>query len=163
MAQFPDTNEYHHGVEEMIKRILKLKLAAAVLIAAGFLAPGHWELSKAHADSCWDHNGSLMRLQASGNERWFYYEIPRQVLRDAGVQRGTLLFNGQKDGNWYSGIARRFSKFCPGNPLEYFVEGPVRSDQLKVTVRGTREVHKKCVATGNMAVDELVFTYVRQC
>ncbi len=117
----------------------------------------------ANADSCWNHNGSLMRLKASGNQRWMYYENPRQVLRDAGVRRGTLLFNGRKSGDWYSGTARRFSKFCPGNPLEYFVEGPVRSDQLQVTVRGTREVYRQCQPTGQIASDVLVFTYVRDC
>jgi len=120
--------------------------------------------SYANADSCWDHNGSVMRLKASGNQRWMYYENPRQVLRNAGVRRGTLLFNGQKNGNWYAGTARRFSKSCrPGDPLEYYVEGPVRSDQLKVTVRGTREVYKQCQPTGRIASDELVFTYLRNC
>ena len=117
----------------------------------------------AKADSCWNHNGSIMRLKAKGNQRWFYYENPRQVLQNAGVRRGTLLFNGRKNGNWYSGTARRFSKFCPGNPLEYYVEGPVRNDQLQVTVRGTRDVYNQCQNTGNIASDTLVFTYVRDC
>ena len=119
--------------------------------------------NSANADSCWDHNGSVMRLQAEGNKRWMYYEIPREVLRNAGVQQGTLLFNGEKNGNWYSGTARRFSKYCIGDPLEYFVEGPVRKDQLQVTVRGTREIHKKCQPTGRLAQDELIFTYIRNC
>ena len=119
--------------------------------------------STALADSCWNHNGSLMRLKASGNQRWMYYEIPRQVLINAGVRRGTLLFNGFKSGNWHSGTARRFSKYCPGTPLEYFVEGPVRADQLQVTVHGTREVYKQCQPTGRFASDTLVFTYVRDC
>ena len=146
-----------------MKRILKTILTAPFLYAATIAAPIILGVSDARADSCWDHNGSLMRLQASGNERWFYYEIPRQVLRYAGVQRGTLLFNGRKNGNWYSGIARRFSKYCPGTPLEYYVEGPVRGDQLQVTVRGTREVYKQCQPTGRYANDTLVFTYLRQC
>lgn len=134
-------------------------VATAALIATSFSVT----TTSAQADSCWNHNGSLMRLKASGNQRWMYYENPRQVLRNAGVRRGTLLFNGRKSGNWYSGTARRFSKFCPGNPLEYFVEGPVRQDQLQVTVRGTRDVHRQCQATGQVASDVLVFTYVRDC
>ena len=120
-------------------------------------------ISSANADSCWNHNGSLMRLKASGNDRWLYYENPRSVLRAAGVRKGTLLFNGRKNGNWYSGTARRFSKYCPDTPLEYFVEGPVRSDRLKVTVIGTREVYKQCQATGNFKKDTLVFTYSHNC
>ena len=87
----------------------------------------------------------------------------RETLRDAGVNEGTLLFNGEKNGNWYSGTARRFSKYCIGDPLEYFVEGPVRQDQLQVTVIGMREVHKQCNPTGKLVRDELIFTYVRDC
>jgi len=119
--------------------------------------------STALSDSCWNHNGSVMRLQAQGNHRWFSYEVPRPVLRNSGVQRGTLLFNGQKSGNWYSGTARRFSKYCPGNPVEYFVEGPVRHDQLKVTMHGRREINRQCVPTGRWANDTLVFTYMYKC
>lgn len=120
-------------------------------------------MPSAFADSCWTHNGSLMRLQAQGNNRWIYYENPRSVLRNAGVTRGTLLFNGVKSGNWYSGTARVYSRFCPGSPLEYSVEGPVRGDQLQVTVSGSREVHNRCVATGRRTTDTLVFTYSHQC
>lgn len=120
-------------------------------------------VSMAAADSCWTHNGSIMRLQARGNQRWLYYENPRQVLRNAGVGPGTLLFYGVKNGNWYSGTARVFSRFCAGNPLEYYVEGPVRGDQLQVTVSGTREVHQQCAPTGRMVSDTLVFTYSHDC
>jgi len=120
-------------------------------------------LSAANAASCWDHNGSLMRLEAEGNNRWFYYENPRPALRNAGVGRGTLLFNGVKDGNWYSGTARVYSRYCPGTPLEYFVEGPVRGDQLQVTVRGTRQVYSQCQPTGRSKSDKLVFTYSHSC
>lgn len=114
----------------------------------------------AAADSCWWHNGSLMRLQASGNNRWFYYEQPRPGLA---VGRGTLLFNGRKQGNWYSGTARVFSKYCPGSPQPYHVEGPVAQNQLRVTVKGDREIHKRCRPTGRWTSDTLVFTYAYQC
>ncbi len=120
-------------------------------------------MGAALADTCWMHNGSTMRLKASGNERYFYYEAPRSGLWGAGVQRGTLLFNGTKNGNWYSGLARVFSSGCPGDPLEYYVEGPVSSDQARVTLTGTRETSDNCVATGRVVVDELVFTYTHQC
>lgn len=140
------------------------RLVAMMMLATSAAVSGNLVSSGvARADSCWNHNGSLMRLKASGNQRWLYYENPRQALRNSGVRRGTLLFNGRKNGNWYSGTARRFSRFCLGNPLEYYVEGPVRGDQLQVVVRGTREVHKRCQPTGQMATDELVFTYVRNC
>ena len=144
----------------MLKKLLcqAIALGAFVSIITGAAIP-----SPAAADSCWNHNGSLMRLQAQGNQRWLSYEIPRDVLRRAGVQRGTLLFNGVKNGNWYSGTARVFSRFCPGTPLEYFVEGPVRPDQLHVTVRGSREVYQQCRPTGRYTQDTLVFTYSHDC
>lgn len=133
-------------------------LTLAVLASVGISIAG-----PALADSCWNHNGSLMRLQAQGNQRWLSYERPRGVLANAGVRRGTLLFNGVKNGDWYSGTARVFSKYCPGSPLEYFVEGPVRGDQLQVTVTGTREVYQRCRPTGRYTTDTLVFTYSHQC
>ena len=130
-------------------RTLCLGLACAVALPAGALA-----------DSCWNHNGSIMRLKASGNQRWFYYEHPKAGLA---VQPGTLLFDGVKSGNWYSGTARVFSKYCPATPLEYFVEGPVGANQTKVTMTGTREVYDHCVGTGKMTTDTLVFTYKYDC
>lgn len=138
--------------------ILKTSLVALVLTASTVTLT-----TSASADSCWNHNGSVMRLVARGNQRWFYYEEPKRVLRRAGVRQGTLLFNGRKDGNYYTGTARRFSKYCPGEALEYHVEGPVRRDQLKVTVEGRREVQSQCRSTGRRAWDSLVFTYMYKC
>ena len=114
----------------------------------------------ARADSCWNHNGSIMRLKAEGQKRWFYYEKPRAGLA---VKKGILLFNGTNKGGVYSGLSRVFSKFCPSAPLEYFVEGSVSNNQTRVTMRGTRNVHKKCEPTGDVASDELVFNYSHKC
>ena len=134
-----------------------MRIYGFLMLAAVTLA------SMAQADSCWTHNGSLMRLQAQGAQRWLSYEHPRQGLWDAGVRRGTLLFNGQKSGDWYSGMARVFSSACPGNPLEYYVEGPVRQNPLRIVMYGTREVFSNCRPTGRMTSDELVFTYSHKC
>jgi hypothetical protein len=128
-----------------------------LLLLAAFLLPA----ADAFADSCWDHNGSVMRLKANGNQRFFYYEVPRPSLEGVGVRPGTLLFNGVKSGNWYSGTARVFSSGC--EPLEYHVEGPVRPDQLQVTVSGQRPVYSQCQFTGSFTTDMLVFTYLRDC
>lgn len=131
------------------------------LIVAGFLLMS--VAASAAADTCWWHNGSLMRLKALGDERYFYYERPREGLIGTGIRAGTLLFNGRKDGNWYSGLSRLFSSACPGNPLEYYVEGPVAANQTKVTMQGTRETSDNCRSTGNVVADTLVFTYAHQC
>lgn len=141
-----------------IKKLFGAGLATLIVSASASIVP-----NVAHADSCWNHNGSTMRLKATGNRRTFIYERPRSVLRAAGVRRGTVLFTGVKRGDWYSGTARRFSKFCPGSPLVYSVEGPVSSNQLRVRVSGSRPVHKRCQPTGRNAHDDLVFTYIRQC
>lgn len=117
----------------------------------------------ARADSCWDHNGSLMRLKAAGSQRAFYYEHPKQAMRSAGVTHGTLLFNGVNVNGRYSGTARVFSKYCPGMPLEYYVEGPVDRNQTRVTLRGSREAMERCRPTGRSTIDTLVFTYSHQC
>lgn len=127
--------------------------------AAGFIVAA----PSAHAASCWDHNGSLMRLEANGNARTFVYVQPRAVLRRAGVRRGTVLFNGRKSGNSYVGTARRYSRFCPSTPLTYRVAGPISQGQTRVTVRGERPVHRRCAPTGEIAYDTLVFTYSHRC
>jgi hypothetical protein len=145
-----------------MRKALKLAgLATAAVIAA--LTFNTVAATKASADSCWNHNGSVMRLVASGNQRWFYYETPRQGMVNEGVTPGTLLFNGWKNGNSYSGTARVFSRHCVGAPLEYQVQGPVRADQLQVTVYGTRPKMSYCQPTGQYATDTLVFTYMYQC
>lgn len=138
-------------------------LATPFVLIIALITASSGTVTGALADSCWDHNGSLMRLEAQGNRRWFYYETPRSVLRKAGVRRDTLLFDGVKDGNWYSGTARVYSKFCPGEPLKYSVEGPVRGDQLRVTMRGTRKVYSQCQPVGRTKSDKLVFTYSHDC
>lgn len=145
--------------------IAKSGISASVIAAAmvGFLGFGAASLAtttSVRADSCWWHNGSLMRLKARGNQRWFYYERPRSGLA---VGRGTLLFNGRKQGNWYVGTARVFSKYCPSTPLPYHVEGPVAASQTEVTVFGTREIHRRCQPTGRYKEDRLVFTYSHRC
>ncbi len=104
-----------------------------------------------------------MRLKAQGNQRFFYYEVPKPSLQASGVVPGTLLFNGAKTGNSYSGTARRFSRYCPGAPLEYYVEGPVRANQTKVTMRGPYEVQRRCRPTGAIREDILIFTYKFRC
>ena len=118
----------------------------------------------ARADSCWDHNGSLMRLSDSGQQRWLSYETtPHAWQGRAGVFPGTLLFDGVNRGDYYSGTARVFSRFCPGDPLEYYVEGPVAQNPLRIILRGARDVNDMCAPTGRMVMDMLVFTYVRDC
>ena len=119
--------------------------------------------TKAYADSCWHHNGSIMRLEASGNQRWFRYEEPREVLQRAGVMPGTLLFDGKNRNGRFTGYSRVFSKYCIGHPTEYAVRGWVKQNPLRVVIQGTREVYNRCVPTGRKTTDQLVFTYAYKC
>jgi len=115
--------------------------------------------SPAQADSFWDHNGSLMRLEADGQQRVFTYEEPRAVTRRAGAKRGTVLFDGRNVGDYYVGRARRFSRYCD-EPLVYDVEGPVTDNGTRIVMRGEREVFGNgCQPTGRVVEDVLVFTY----
>lgn len=138
----------------MMKRIPTYALFITAL-GTSFAAVG-----PAYADSCWTHNSSIMRLKAEGQQRQFIYERPRSGLS---VTKGTLLFNGVNKGGKYEGTARVFSKFCPGNPAEYYVEGPVSNNQTRVTMTGTRAVYDGCVETGNVKTDVLVFDYSHKC
>jgi hypothetical protein len=134
-----------------VKPLLLLSLIALTVLGS----------AAALADSYWDHNGSLMRLVAKGSERLFYYEKPKDSLRQSGVRPGTLLFNGTTQNERYEGVARRFSKHCPESPLEYWVTGNVvrPQGQLQVVLTGPRPVHQRCQETGKIVEDRLVFTY----
>lgn len=134
------------------------RFLAAALTAFATLAP-----TIASADSCWWHNGSLMRLSAYGEGRAFHYENPRPELARAGVRPGTMLFNGRNQGGNYSGAAQVFSSACPGQPMMYQVQGNVGANQTSVTLYGTRPVRQGCVATGAFTQDTLHFTYAFQC
>jgi hypothetical protein len=138
-------------------RLIKLIAGSFAAICVSALA------TAASADTCWNHNGSIVRLIASGQQRTFVYEQPRDVLRIAGVSRGTILFNGARTGNRYSGTAYVFSRECPEMPLPYSVRGFVGPNDTQVTMTGSRPVFVNCRATGRMTTDTLVFTYVSAC
>jgi len=107
--------------------------------------------------SFWNHNGSLMYLVADGATRRFYYERPRDGIGQVGVQYGTLLFEGRKDGNTYSGTAFIFSSACGATP--YQVSGTVSADDQQVTLYGQApRLNDNCQIVGYRE-DKLVFTF----
>lgn len=104
--------------------------------------------------SLWDHNGSVVRLEASGQRRMFYYESPRPSLP---VEPGVLLFQGSRSGNTYEGTAYHFSAKC--GTIAYQVRGSVSGDQTTVELYGRPPVRNSaCVVTGH-SDETLVFTY----
>lgn len=108
----------------------------------------------ADAASLWDHNGSVVSLEANGSIRKFYYQSPRPNLP---VTSGTLLFSGRKEGERYSGTAYIFSARCGARA--YPVSGPVAGDQRSVTLYGKApRVDSNCRVIG-FRDDVLVFTF----
>ncbi|MEM7694378.1 MAG: hypothetical protein AAF318_07995 [Pseudomonadota bacterium] len=133
------------------------------ILAALALAVTLMASPAAHAQSsCWNHNGSVMRVTFSGSNIRIVYQRPRQVLRRAGVRRGTLLLDARERGGVYRGTARRFSRFCPQSPLPYSVSGQLIGD-YSLEFEGYRPVHNRCRATGRTEYDELFFDYIGPC
>src|SRR6267142_7260902 len=108
----------------------------------------------AGAASLWDHNGSVVSLEANGAARKFYYSTPRPGLP---VTSGALLFDGKKDGNSYSGTAYTFNRAC--GTRGYAVSGPVSEDQRTVTMYGkVPRLDANCKLIGYRD-DVLVFSF----
>jgi hypothetical protein len=82
----------------------------------------------------WDFNESVFSLVAKGQDRKFYYHAPREGLTAVGVTRGTLFFDGSRNGKKYSGNAYVFSKPC--GPASYAVTGTVSDDEREVVLSG---------------------------
>ncbi len=112
--------------------------------------------TEALAKSLWEHNGSIVYLEAEGQLRRFYYDRPRSALP---VEPGTPLFHGQTRGNRYVGTAYVFSESC--GPIGYPVTGIVTADKLKITMRGKAPVRDTDCNIIRFRADELVFTYLR--
>lgn len=132
-------------------------MAALVLALAASASPALAQ------DSCYDHNGSLMRYKIVGNGFIVSYERPRSVLRRAGVRPGTVLVNGSFRGHQVTATARRFSRYCPQTPLEYTVTGWFEGENPNFVLEGSRQVFDRCRPTGRTAYDVLRFNYVGPC
>ncbi|WP_456668379.1 hypothetical protein [Bradyrhizobium sp. USDA 3240] len=104
----------------------------------------------------WDHNGSVVSLSASGARRQFHYQIPAADLLQIGVQPGTLLFDGRREGDKYSGTAYVFSKMC--GALPYITAGPVAPDQRAVTMYGKAPIVNSSCRVIAYRDDVLVFS-----
>jgi hypothetical protein len=117
----------------------------------------------AFADSCWMHNGSVMRLAHVGSQRIMTYEVPRPALAQIGVFPGQILFEGYRAGNTISGQARIFSTECQGEERIYSVSGQVSANVRSFTLVGSRPIYRNCVPTGRAAQDRLVFTFLNDC
>jgi hypothetical protein len=114
--------------------------------------------STAQSEQMWNHNGSLVRLVSKGTARRFYYESPREGMLREGVAPGTLLFEGTRRGDTYSGRAYVFSAVCGSR--SYAVSGTASSDDRVVTMVGQApRLNVACEVVGYRP-DTLVFVYL---
>jgi uncharacterized caspase-like protein len=114
--------------------------------------------TQGNAPSLWTHNGSTMRLVASGDQRIFLYERPRSGLIAHGVRSGTTLFEGRRTGNRYTGTAYRFSAQCGlrGFP----VAGQVENGDRRVRLNGRYPVFGPgCTLSGRNEPETLIFDF----
>ena len=112
----------------------------------------------AQPSSLWDHNGSIVSLEASGKFRKFRYEAPKQGLIAVGVRKGTLLFEGQTDGKRYFGTAYVFKPKC--GALPYQVSGPILNDSRTVEMEGQApSVNERTCRIIGFITDKLTFNY----
>lgn len=97
--------------------------------------PGNLPVNgSAGAPTAWNHNGSVMRLEADGAARRFVYDVPRKGMIAAGARAGDVVFEGSREGATYSGTAYIFSKSC--GQVGYPVAGNVSSDERSVVLEG---------------------------
>ncbi|MEL6621335.1 MAG: hypothetical protein AAFQ11_00485 [Pseudomonadota bacterium] len=92
------------------------------------------DLARQSRYSVWEDDGSLIRLYASGNKRAFVYERPNNSLQQAGVRKGSLLFQGRRVRSRYVGTAYIYAGNCGAQPFE--VSGRVSNNQTRVDLRG---------------------------
>jgi hypothetical protein len=103
----------------------------------------------------WTHNGSLMRLVANGVTRTFQYEKPREGMMKAGAKKGSVVFEGTRNGEAYEGMAYVFASGC--NPMGYTVAGTISNGERRITLQGQApKIGNKCKPQGTKD-DTLVF------
>lgn len=113
-----------------------------------------------NASSFWMHNGSIMALQAQGQQRIFVYEEPRPGILQQGAVRGTPLFRGVAQGGFYSGTAFIFSNRC--GPRPFPASGVVSPDSRHIELRGRAPLLGPLCRVRGLKDVTLIFDYLSQ-
>ncbi|MEY9351641.1 hypothetical protein ABIF99_000487 [Bradyrhizobium japonicum] len=124
-----------------------LRVCLAVVVVSAEVA--------AQEATLWHHNGSTVALSAAGARRQFHYQTPSADLLEIGVQPRTLLFDGRRDRDKYTGTAYVFSKVC--GALPYAVTGPVSPDQRGVAMYGKAPIVDSSCRVVRHRDDVLIF------
>jgi hypothetical protein len=107
--------------------------------------------------SIWMHNDSVMRLEADGAMRRFYYVRPRDGMLKVGARPDSLLFEGRREGRRIFGTSHIFAKGC--DPSPYSVTGTISEDEQEIVMYGIApRLNPDCTLKGTRD-DKLVFTY----
>jgi hypothetical protein len=100
-----------------------------------------------------------MCMTEDGTRRQIYYDDPRPGLKEVGVKKGTLLFDGVEDGTTLSGTAFVFAKQC--DPLSFAVTGTLARDGKRITLNGKApRIGTQCRIAGDKQ-EELIFDFFR--
>ena len=106
----------------------------------------------------WNHNGSVMRLVAEGPVRRMYYETPRAFIIASGGRAGSILFEGRRQREAYTGVAYTIRSKCGRIPFS--VSGTVSPDQRQIVLTGSNPIlDNDCQVTGYKD-DRLVFDLI---
>jgi hypothetical protein len=109
--------------------------------------------------SFWAHNRSIMYMTEDGTRRQIYYDDPRPGLKEVGVKKGTVLFDGVVDGATLSGTAFVFAKEC--DPLSFAVTGILTRDGKRITLNGKApRIGTQCRIVGGKQ-EELIFDFFK--
>jgi TPR repeat protein len=84
--------------------------------------------------SYWKQRESVMRLDAVGVSRKFYFYIPSDAQLKAGAKAGSLRFEGQIAGAGYTGTAFSYSAKC--GRAAFPVSGQIENDDGRVVLFG---------------------------
>jgi len=109
--------------------------------------------SRARRGGIWNHDGSIVRLEAVGRARRFLYVEVRGGLPAKG---GDIAFEGIREGPTYSGRAFQFAENCA--PLAYLVKGSVSSDESTVKMVGRKPQRDSQCSIVSYVNEELVFS-----
>jgi len=88
----------------------------------------------APAGSYWKHDGSIMRLEATGPSRKFFFYKPSDDQLQAGAKAESLRFDGKISGKGYTGTAFLYSDKCGRSAFQ--VSGEIENNDGRVVLSG---------------------------
>jgi hypothetical protein len=110
------------------------------------------------ADTFWDLNGSLMRLQVRGGEFIMRYELPRIGLLEVGVQPGDVVLIGRGEpGGMVLGTAYIHTIEC--GKIPYQVQGQGAHQTIHVAGNRPRVGLWSCQLYPILVPEQMTFVY----